>query len=209
MKVDTAVNRKALTITTINLARNGERRFGTAAKVERAIPVVNSELMSRTPSEPRISWANAMPEVGMVTAMSPPCAAMAAAASGSLAACSANCPVPQAESAAKPTITNAVEARRISVDNSVRNLMNSEFSTRWKAGPGPTELRMDLRSKVVVLMSISLRPEREKRPGGDVRVVFHLVLGQLHVSLFETCLERGQLVDHDLVVQGSPGDSAR
>ena len=101
------------------------------------MPVVNSELISSTPSEPRISWANAMPDVGTPTARSPPWAAKAAAASGSVAAASANCPVPQAERAPKPTTTRTVQPSRIRVDRSVRNLMNSEFSTRRKLGPGP------------------------------------------------------------------------
>ena len=101
------------------------------------MPVVNSELISSTPREPRISWAKAMPEVGTVTARSPPWAAMASAASGSGAAASANWPVPQADSAPNPTMTTTVEASRIRVDSRVRNLMNSEFSTRRKLGPGP------------------------------------------------------------------------
>ena len=135
--MDTAVRRKALTITTTSFARKAGIRLGTAAKVERAIPVVNSELISSTPSEPRISCAKAMPEVGTVTARSPPWAAMASAAEGSDAAASANWPVPHADRAPNPTMTTAVEASRISVDRSVRNLMNSEFSTRKKLGPVP------------------------------------------------------------------------
>src|SRR6476469_6902232 len=171
-------------MTTTSLATNAGILLGTAAKVERAMPVVNSELMSRTPSEPRISCAKATPEVGTVTARSPPCAAMAAAASGSEAARSANCPVPQADRAPKPTMTTAVEASRIIVDRSVRNLMNSEFRTRKKLGPGPglAALRMAARPGPgwmgvdVLMASVASGLGGNRGSRGDQRVVFDLVL---------------------------------
>ena len=100
--------------------------------------------------------------------------------------------------------------------------MNSEFRTRRKLGPGP------------VLVPL---PDRWSRPGaaaarrgvksggahgsvasglggngsarGDQRVVFDLILGQLHVGLLEAGLERGEFVDQDLAVQGGPGNLPR
>ncbi len=90
MRVETPVRTKDTTTTTRNFATKAGILLGTAANVERAIPVVNSELISSTPRDPRISWAKAIPEVGALTAMSPPWAAIWAAASGSEAICSRN-----------------------------------------------------------------------------------------------------------------------
>src|SRR6478735_70569 len=135
-QVETAVTANDVTITTTSLAAKAGRRRGTAAKVDRAMPVVNSELIRSTPRDPRISWAKAMPDVGTLTARSPPWAAILAAACGSRLAASANWPVPHAERAPKPTMTTAVEASRISVESRLRNLITSELRTRTKVGPG-------------------------------------------------------------------------
>src|SRR6266851_1150776 len=46
---------------TAPLAARTVRRWGTAAKVDRIIPVEYSAVMTRTPSTPTASWASRMP----------------------------------------------------------------------------------------------------------------------------------------------------
>ena len=170
IRTATAVSTNDVTVTTTSLAKNAGSLRGTATNVERAMPVVNSELISSTPRDPRINWAKAIPDVGTPDVRAAPCSANAAAASGSDAATSANVPVDHADRAAKPTTTTTVQASRITVDSRVRNLMNSEFNTRAKMGPG-TALPpcSDLppcaaeRVVVVVLIVSFLRPGRESK----------------------------------------------
>jgi len=120
----------AIRASTIALAHSAGRRVGTAAKVDRIIPVEYSEVIASTPSTASVSWATPYPMVTMKTARAEP---VPTTASGPAPAGALD--VPQLSRVLNPTMSATVRARVQTVERTVRVLIHSELSTRGKVTP--------------------------------------------------------------------------
>ena len=106
------------------MAHSTGSRFGTAAKVERIIPVEYSAVITRTPSTPIKSWASITPVRLMATGSVPK------SASGPSSPVVMAPVLVSAATAPKPTTTTTVASSVYTVDRSDRILIHSETITR-------------------------------------------------------------------------------
>src|SRR4051795_9476033 len=182
-------------------ARTGVR-VGTAASVERIIPVEYSPVISSAPSTAMVTMPSWNPPV---TTSAPVRAASSGAVVGSAAMLSRE----KATASETPVMRSTVAPTVHQVDRSDSNLMTSRGGCRGRSGG---------RERWHVLVArvrwcrqrwsrSSVLPLRGGRcRGGEVGAVLDRVLGEAHVGLFEAGAAGAQLVEHDAVGEGDLAD---
>src|SRR5674476_329698 len=182
---------------TTALAHSAGRRRGTAARVERIIPVEYSPVMTSTPRTTTASCARSAARVNTKTLLP-------------LASCPVSCDATTAENNVTiPTIKKTVIPSVQTVERRVRNLIHSDLTMRGKLSRMSPVAGLACEGVAVggimTLVLIGLRLPCCRVQAGGGRLVLDAVLGEGHVRVLQGACHGGELMQHE---PGSRGDLA-